>query len=187
MMKNANVKSLSKNGLLAGVSYRPASLAVAAALGLALCLLASGCQTGPLPPITSTVGETNAPSLVLHEGDVLQIKFPGAPEMDVSPTTRGDAKIAILMAGDVKVSGLTTDAAGQAILAAIGDRIKVREVSVSVVSSAFIVYITGAVGRPGKMISDRPLTVFQAVIEAGCDPAKANLKRVKVIRIGADG
>ena len=48
-------------------------------------------------------------------------------------------------------------------------------------------YVTGAVLRPGKLISDRPLSVIQAVIESGVDPVKSNLKAVKVIRTGADG
>jgi protein involved in polysaccharide export with SLBB domain len=117
----------------------------------------------------------------------LQVKFPGAPEMDASQTIRADGKITILNAGEVKVSGLTPDAAEQAILKAAGSQIKVKQVSVTVQSSAFIVYLTGAILRPGKLISDRPLTVFQAVIEAGIDQAKSNLARVKVIRTDADG
>jgi len=178
----------SRNGLRAGfMSVHPASLAAAAALGLVLCLLASGCETAALPQMPPFVGETNAASLSLHEGDVLQIKFPGAPEMDAAQTIRADGKITVLNAGDVKVSGLTPDGAGQAILAAVGDQLKVKQVSVTVQNSAFIVYVTGSVLRPGKLISDRPLTVFQAVIEAGIDPARSNLKKIKVIRTDASG
>ena len=178
----------SKNGLRAGSwSIRPAGVAASAALGLVLCILASGCQTGALPPIPPSTGDTTAASLTLHEGDVLQIKFPGATEMDASQTIRADGKITILNGGDVKVSGLTPDGAGEAILNVVADKIKIKQVSVTVQSSAFIVYITGAVLRPGKLISDRPLTVFQAVIECGIDPARSNLKKVKVIRVDASG
>ena len=187
MLKYQIAKNRSSNGLRNGaLSFAPAGLA-AAALGLVLCLIASGCETAALPPITSSASNTNAASLSLHEGDVLQVKFPGAPEMDVSQTIRADGKITILNAGEVKVSGLTPDAAEQAILKAVGAQLKVKQVSVTVQSSAFIVYVTGAVLRPGKLISDRPLTVFQAVIETVIDPVKSNLARVKVIRTDADG
>ena len=181
-------KNRSKNGLRPGaLPFHPAGLAAAAALGVVLCLLASGCETTVFPPIPPPADTTNAPDLSLHSGDVLQVKFPGAPEMDAAQTIRADGKITILNAGEVKVSGLTPDGAGQAILAAVGDQIKVKQVSVTVQSSAFIVYVTGAILRPGKLISDRPLTVFQAVIESGIDSSRSNLKKVEVIRTDATG
>ena len=187
MLKYQIAKNRSSRGLGNGaLSFAPASVA-AAALGLVLCLIVTGCETAALPPIPPPAGDTNAASLSLHEGDVLQVTFPGAPEMDASQTIRADGKITILNAGEVKVSGLTPDAAEQAILKAVGSQIKVKQVSVTVQSSAFIVYVTGAILRPGKLISDRPLTVFQAVIEAGIEPGKSNLPRVKVIRTDADG
>jgi protein involved in polysaccharide export with SLBB domain len=45
------------------------------------------------------------------------------------------------------------------------------------------VFVTGAVLRPGKILADRPLTVLEAVMEAGgADFARANLKEVVVVR-----
>ncbi len=107
--------------------------------------------------------------------------------MDAQQTIRSDGKITILNAGDVKVSGLTPDAAAQAVLAVVGDQLKVKQVNVTVQSSAFIIYVTGSVLRPGKIVADRPLTVFQAVIEAGIDSTQSNLNKVKVIRTDANG
>jgi protein involved in polysaccharide export with SLBB domain len=167
--------------------FRPASVA-AAALGVVLCLALSGCEETTLPPIPPPgPPDTNGVTLSLHEGDSLQIRFPGAMEMDSVQAIREDGKITIANAGDVKVSGLTPDGAAQAILAAVGDQLKVKQVTVTVQSSAFIVYVTGAVLKSGKIISDRPLNVLQAVIEAGIDPIKSNLKKVKVIRTDAAG
>jgi polysaccharide export outer membrane protein len=188
MLKYLITTILSKNGLRTGaMTFRPTGLAVSAALGLVLCFTVAGCGTPKLPQITASPNGSNATSLSLHEGDVLQIKFPGAPEMDASQTIRSDGKITILNAGEVQVSGLTPDGAEQAILKAVGDQIKVKQVSVTVQSSAFIVYVTGAVLRPGKLLSDRPLTVFQAVVEAGVDSVKSNLAKVKVIRTDSAG
>ena len=54
---------------------------------------------------------------------------------------------------------------------------------VTVTSSAYPVYVSGAVLRPGKISADRPMTVLEAIMEAGgFDQAKADLKKVKVLR-----
>src|ERR1039458_6827658 len=57
-----------------------------------------------------------------------------------------------------------------------------KEVTVLLESSTFLVYVTGAVARSGKLVSDRPLTALEAVIDAGVDYSRANLKSVTVIR-----
>jgi len=196
MLKNLFASMRSKQVPCAGtLPFRPTTLAAAAALGLALCVATPGCSTKPVPSMSSVSPmpaglDTNAAatnSLTLHEGDVVQVKFPGAPELDTTQTIRGDGKITFVGVPDVKISGLTTADAGKAILDAVGNQIKVKEVSVTVQSQAFIVYITGSVGRPGKLVSDRPLSVLQAVLESGVDSSKSNLKKVTVIRIEPDG
>ena len=46
----------------------------------------------------------------------------------------------------------------------------------------------GAVLRPGKLMAERPLTVFEAVMEAGGpDFARANLKEVLLLRETTNG
>jgi len=63
-----------------------------------------------------------------------------------------------------------------------------KEVTVTVVSSPFAAFVTGSVLRPGKITSDHPITVLEAIMEAGgFDYAKANLKAVSIIRQNTDG
>jgi polysaccharide export outer membrane protein len=58
-----------------------------------------------------------------------------------------------------------------------------KEVRVTVVSSAFAVFVTGAVMHPGKLTPERSLTAFEAIMEAGgFDNSKADPKAVKIIR-----
>jgi len=58
-----------------------------------------------------------------------------------------------------------------------------KEVSVTVVSSTFSVFVSGAVVRPGKVTSDHPLTALEAVMEAGgFDRTKADMRAVVVTR-----
>jgi hypothetical protein len=50
-------------------------------------------------------------------------------------------------------------------------------------SSALVVYVTGAVGRAGRVVSERQLTAFEAIVEAGgFNSGRANLKKVRIIR-----
>ncbi|MDQ5979474.1 MAG: polysaccharide biosynthesis/export protein, partial [Verrucomicrobiota bacterium] len=54
---------------------------------------------------------------------------------------------------------------------------------VALVSSSYTLYVTGAVLRPGKIVSERRISAFDAIMEAGgFDKARANLKAVVVVR-----
>jgi protein involved in polysaccharide export with SLBB domain len=129
----------------------------------------------------------NSQTLVLHEGDTLRITFSGAHSLDNTQTIRRDGKITLEMVGEIKAAGLTAPALEQELLKAYGDQLVVKEVSVAVQTSIFVVYVTGAVLRPGKVISDRPETPLKAVVEAGIDINRSNLKKVAVIRENENG
>jgi polysaccharide export outer membrane protein len=118
----------------------------------------------------------------LQEGDAIHISFPGAPNLNSLQTIRRDGKITLDLVGEVNAAGLTPRGLEEELIKKFGDQLVVKEVSVTVQSSTFIVYVTGCVLKPGKLISDRPLSPLQAVIEAGIDHDKANLKAVTVIR-----
>jgi protein involved in polysaccharide export with SLBB domain len=148
----------------------------------------SGCQTPPTAPhnaapALAAPGPDLLPSLVLKEGDALRIAFSGAHSLDGVQTIRPDGKITLEMGlGELKAAGLTAPDLEQQLLKAYGDKLVVKEVSVVVQSSVFKIYVTGAVLRPGPIISERVLTPLEAVMEAGIDTAKANLKDVLVVR-----
>jgi protein involved in polysaccharide export with SLBB domain len=91
------------------------------------------------------------------------------------------------MVGEIKAAGLTAPELEQALLKAYGDQLVVKEVSVVVQTSVFKVFVTGAVLKPGPIISERVETPLEAVIEAGIDTTKSNLKKIVVIREHDDG
>ena len=63
-------------------------------------------------------------------------------------------------------------------------QIKDDVVTVKLLTSADSVYISGAVVRPGKIPMERPMTVLEAIMEAGgFDPNRANLSAVIVLRL----
>lgn len=126
---------------------------------------------------------TNNDLLVLHEGDTLSVTFAGAPDLNTIAAIRRDGRITLKSLGEFKAAGLTPPEMEKELIKLYGPQLQTKEVSVAVTSSAFPVYVTGAVLRPGKILSDRPLTALEAIMEAGGpDYTKANLKAVRVLR-----
>lgn len=167
----------------------------AGAAALLLLGLGTGCDTVPAtatasPTLTSSPAEIEAwqqasqlsEMLTLREGDVLKITFPGAPNMDSSQQVRADGVITLDIVGEVRVTGLSPKELEQKLAKLYQTQLVSNEVSVAVVSSSFDVFVSGAVLRPGKITTTKPITAFQAIMEAGYDPAVANLQNVMIIR-----
>ena len=173
------------------------------ALGIAVLVTAAGCQTDSssftpvTPAVTNSVhpvipeavdavaapATNNPASYTLREGDILKISFPGSPNLNNQQQIRTDGKIQLPLIGEVDAAGLTPDALQKKLMSLYAPQLSPNEVTVEVQSSAFTVYVTGAVLRPGKISSDHPITALEAIMEAGgFDYIKANLKNVEVIR-----
>ena len=180
----------------------PAPLRAGWRAGCAVALLTAmaGCESAPQhsnsppqPSAHSSPGSTNdAPmnssiSLVLHEGDTIKISFPGAPNLDSTQPIRRDGKVTLELIGEYDAAGKTPSAMEADLKKLYSTQIVNSEVSVTVISSAFVVRVMGAVLKPGKIISDRPLNILEALIEAGIDNTKSNLKAVQVLRLDKEG
>jgi polysaccharide export outer membrane protein len=119
----------------------------------------------------------------LNPGDVIKISFPGAPALDANQTIRRDGRVNLSLIGEVKVADKTPAELEKELLEAYAPQLTSKEITVTVVSSSFTVFVTGAVIRPGKVTTDRALTAFDAIMEAGgLDHARAKPKDVRVIR-----
>ena len=90
--------------------------------------------------------------------------------------------ITLEMIGEYLAAGKTPAAVEADLKKLYASQLVNSEVSVTVQSSSFVIYVMGAVTKPGKIISERPLTPLEALIEAGVDDTKANMKAVQVIR-----
>lgn len=152
---------------------------VPALAGLLLALAA--CSTPdpvavPPPPVALSPQK-------LLPGDTVRLTFPSSPQLDTTQTIRRDGHLNLPVLGEVAAADHTPPQLERHLREAYGDQLRSGEVSVTVVSSAFNVFVTGAVIRPGRLTPDRPLTVLAAVMQAGgFDPAKANLQRVVLFR-----
>lgn len=156
------------------------------ALLLILMIGWTGCQsTRPTLVPPGDVGPDR--DITLREGDVISITFAGSPNLNTTQQIRRDGKINLALVGDLVAAGLAPSALEQAVLQAYGNQLLSQQVTVSLESAAFSVFVTGMVLRPGKIVCDRPVTLIEAIMEAGgFDYARANLKAVRVLRREGD-
>lgn len=156
-------------------------------LAIAGLMAITGCETqheqytnfgGELP--TNTV---HAESILLREGDVVKITFPGAPNLNTTTPIRRDGNITLQQVGDVQAAGKTPSQLQADLLKLYADKLESKQILVEVASSAFPIFVTGAVLKPIKVLADHPMTALEAIMEAGGpDYAKANLKNVEILR-----
>ena len=144
-------------------------------------LLWAGCATPPQP---ESPKYTN---IILREGDVLAITFPGSTNLNTVQQIRRDGMISLPLLGDVSAVDLTPAEFQDKVVKLFEPQVATRSVLVSVQSSAYPIFVTGAVQRPGKMLISEPMTVIDAILDGGgFDYQRANLHKVRVIR-QADG
>jgi polysaccharide biosynthesis/export protein len=155
------------------------------ALVLAAVFVFGGCATPQDEKAAALAGPGSAHSetIILREGDIVKISFPGSPNLDTTQQIRRDGKISLQLVGEVQAAGSTLSDLQDSLIKLYATQISSKEITVSLQSSSFPVFVTGAVVHPGKIMSDHPITVLEAVMESGgFDYATANLKDVKIIR-----
>jgi polysaccharide export outer membrane protein len=154
----------------------------AAVMLAAVTLLMTACNSTPkssgVPATVATDVQT------LSEGDQIRIVFPGTPSMrEENQQIRRDGKINLAIIGEVKAADKTPAQLEKELVEAYSAQLTSKEVKVTVVASAFAVYVGGAVLKPGKIMPQRALTALDAIMEAGgFDHTRANMKAVRVIR-----
>jgi polysaccharide export outer membrane protein len=152
------------------------------AIGLALLFLVAGCEA-PGTALPASAANKQAEPQTISEGDVLKIEFPGGANLNTTQQVRRDGRISLGIIGEVAVSGMTPADLEKELAKRYSTQLVSSEVNVTVVSSSFSVFVTGAVVRPGKIQPDHPITALEAVMEAGgFDLTKADMEAVVVVR-----
>jgi polysaccharide biosynthesis/export protein len=157
-----------------------ATLTLTAAIAFTGCAsMPSGSASDAKPAAQKAHSET----IVLREGDVLKITFPGSPNLDTTQPIRRDGKLNLPLIGEVEAAGQTPVQLQDKLVQAYASQISTKEVTVQVQSSTFPVFVTGSVIHPGKVMSDHPMTALDAVMEAGgFNYDTANMKSVRIVR-----
>ncbi len=122
------------------------------------------------------------PSGALAPGDEISVSFSGAPELNTKQKVQANGKVSLPTIGDVSASGRTITSFQAQLTSMYQPHLQDPTVVVSLESAAAGVYLSGEVLRPGKIPLDRPMTVLEAVMEAGGFSPLANPKQVIVMR-----
>ena len=174
---------------------------VAGILGL-LTLFLAGCQTGvdsDKGPVTCChETDADAPTCVappkpgtadyatniLTEADVVSVEFRYSTNYNTVQKISLDGTLNLVEAGRVKAAGKSLKQLEADITELYKGKVTDDPVLVKISSTAGSVYVSGAVTRPGRVLMERPMTVMEALVEAGgYDPYRAKLSSVVVLRV----
>ena len=158
----------------------------------ALLCLAAGCSTpspSPFsdvltPPAPPGPGTANYATNTLHEGDMVSITFQYSTNFNTVQKITLDGLLNLESVGPIKAAGLTPIQLQNELAKVYKPLVKDDVVTVKLVAAVDGVYISGAVFRPGRIPLERPMTVLEAIMEAGgFDANRAKLSRVIILRI----
>lgn len=143
----------------------------------------AGCQSPHYPSI-SQAGPLLPPRAALMPGDSIEVKFFYTPQLNEVQTIRPDGKISLQLVGEVQAQAKTPAELGGELAKLYTPYL--RDPNVTVIVRTFFnrrVYVGGQVTKPGVVEMPAPLTVLEAIIQAGgFDVRDAELGNVIVIR-----
>lgn len=159
-------------------------LNLTAALSCIIALFTlTACQTsGPVESVPASAAAAR-PTGALSPGDEISVTFSGAPELNTKQKIQPNGKVSLPTIGDVSAAGKTITSFQAQLTSMYQPHLQDPTVIVGLESAAAGVYLSGEVLRPGKIPLDRPMTVLEAVMEAGGFTKFANPKQVIVVRI----
>ena len=139
----------------------------------------------PAPPAGAYVSPPVPASgpVILGEGDVVRIFFPGAAEYNNSQKIRADGKLSLPLIGEVHAAGKTLTRFQSELSSRYQSKLQNAEVVVSLEASGAPVIISGGVASPGRFAFDRPTTLLEAIMGAGGFTDFARKKQVRLIRV----
>ncbi|MFH0879491.1 MAG: polysaccharide biosynthesis/export family protein [Lentisphaerota bacterium] len=149
--------------------------------------LIAGCQTAG-PKNVYTEGSEPDVSVKLEAGDLVDVKFYYAPELNELQRIRPDGNITLQLLGEVKAAGLTPGKFQEALKEKFTGLIDKPEVAVFVREQQNrAVFVGGAVKNPGRIAMPGSLTALSAIMQAGgFDMVQAGFNNVVVIRMTDD-
>lgn len=148
---------------------------------MSLALLAAGCRS-PRPTPVSASDSVPSPVMTFQCGDELEVSFFGAPELNMTQTVRRDGQISLRLIGDVMVAGQSPSMLQEVLRERYGSQLQIKDITV-ILRKPAPVMVSGAVRKSGPVLLSRPMTVLDAVMEAGgFDTAMAKERSVILIR-----
>ena len=150
------------------------------ALVVCAVLMCGACQS-PLPPLPNPPGPKAA--VRLSPGDVIKLSFAEDADLDQVQRIRRDGKISVPYLGEVTAGGKRVIDLQHELTRRYDENLDNPEVLVTLENGAAAVIISGFASRPGKVVFDRPTTVYQAIMEAGGVSDYGSLSNIHLTRI----
>jgi len=120
---------------------------------------------------------------IIQPSDVLQIYVHNEPKLSVKVTVLPDGRISVPLIQDMKASGLNPAQLKVKLEAALKEYMDVPNVTVTVESiQSYKIYVTGRVLKGGVIVSEKQVTVLQAISIAGGLAEIASPAEIVVIR-----
>jgi polysaccharide biosynthesis/export protein len=159
-------------------------------VSIAVLSVMTGCSTGPLvshpAPIPQMDKQAQAASVQeyrITRGDMLDIKFLYNPELNEQVPVRPDGRISLQIVKDVPVVGLTPAELTNILTEKYAAELKKPEITVIVRQfTSQKVFVDGEVSRRGLILLASPMTVFEAIAQAGGFTEYARKDEIIIIR-----
>jgi polysaccharide export outer membrane protein len=124
---------------------------------------------------------------IIGPEDVLSVFVWHEPELTNKVIVRPDGKIGIPLLNDVQASGLTPKQLQENIAEGLKRFVTGTQVSVVVQEiHSQVIYITGAVAKPGVYPLGGPMTVMEVLVRAGGLAEFAKAEEIQVLRKSGD-
>lgn len=162
--------------------FQSMTKAFAATMALMIAMSFTGCESSESYTQIPAEAYSPRPTGTLAAGDVLNISFPGAPELNTTQKIQANGKVSLPTIGSVTAQGKSIASLQSQLTSSYTAHLQNPAVLVAVETAASGVYVTGEVMKPGKVPLDRPMTVLEAIGECGGFTKFANPKQVVVVR-----
>ena len=170
-----------------------ATLACTGAMGLSGCSqIGAGLGTLQPTPDFTKIGYSSfdraEPAYRIYPGDVLDVGFPSAPELNREVTVQPDGRVALPLVAPVMAAELSVPALQGALSQSYAPLLVRPKVDVSVrTATPLRIFIGGEVTKPGVYDMPGDINALQAVVMAGGFTDMAKRHQVIVIRRGPGG
>lgn len=145
-------------------------------------------QNTPVPGAAASVRPWSDDEYRLGPGDKLRVEVYREAQLSQSLQVRPDGKITLPLVGDVLAAGKTSIELRDGLTTALKEYVTNPVVTVIVVeASAAQVFVIGEVANPGVQVMQGPMTVLQALAQAGGLGAFAHRSDIRILRKTRNG
>jgi polysaccharide export outer membrane protein len=114
---------------------------------------------------------------------VIKLTFAEESDLDQSQRIRRDGKVSLPLIGEVTAAGKRVIDFQHELTRRYEDQLDNPEVLVTLENGSATVIVSGFAQNPGKVVFDRPTTVYQAIMQAGGVSDYGSLSNIHLTRI----